>query len=74
MLRRHICLSRVSDFVITCNFFAYFKFHSDGGRVIDKIKLQPLSVNVSGAGTRDEPLRTCAWEATLTSDLQVAKS
>ena len=42
----------------TCNFFAYFKFHSDLGRVIGKIKqneldcrdtapLRPLALNVA---------------------------
>ena len=36
MLRRQICLSRISDFVIYMYFFAYFKFHSDWGRVIGK--------------------------------------
>ena len=43
MLRRHICLSRISDFVISqCNFFAYFKFHGDWGRVIGKIQQYEL--------------------------------
>ena len=40
MLRRHICLSLILSF--TCNFFAYFKFHSDWGRVIGKIKRNEL--------------------------------
>ena len=40
--RRHICLSRVSVLSFTCNFFAYFKFHSDLGRVIGKIKQNKL--------------------------------
>ena len=40
MLRRHICLSLILSF--TCNFFAYFKFHSDWGRVIGKIKQNGL--------------------------------
>ena len=34
MLRRQICLSRIS----ACLFFAYFKFRSDWGRVTGKIK------------------------------------
>ena len=42
MLRRHIGLSWISDFVISCNFFAYFKFCSDGGRVVGKIKQNEL--------------------------------
>ena len=44
MLRRHICLSRISDFVIymSGDFFAYFKFHGDWGRVIGKIKQNKL--------------------------------
>ena len=40
MLRRHICLSLILSF--TCNFFAYFKFHSDWGRVIGKIEQNEL--------------------------------
>ena len=42
MLRRHICLSRISDFVISFNFFAYYKFYSDWGRVVGKIKQNEL--------------------------------
>ena len=43
MLGRHICLSRISDFVIYIFFFfAYFKFHSDWGRVLGKIKQNEL--------------------------------
>ena len=53
MLRRHICLkSLILSF--PCNFLAYFKFHTDWGRVIGKIKQNeldcrdtaPLSSNV----------------------------
>ena len=41
MLRRHICLgSLILSF--TCDFFAYFKFHSHSGRVIRKIKQNEL--------------------------------
>ena len=36
MLRRHICLSQISDFVM------YMQFHSDWGRVIGKIKENEL--------------------------------
>ena len=39
---RHIYLSRISDLSFTCNFFAYFKFHSDWGRVIGKIQQNEL--------------------------------
>ena len=39
MLRRHLFVSVLS---FTCNFFAYFKFHSDWGRVISKIKQNEL--------------------------------
>ena len=42
MLRRHICLSQISILSFTCNFFAYFKFYSDWGRVIGKIKQNEL--------------------------------
>ena len=43
MPRRHICLSRISDFVICMLFLCLqFKFHSDWGRVIDKIKQNEL--------------------------------
>ena len=43
MFRRHICLSRISACVIyVLNFFAYFKFHSDWGRVTGKIKQNEL--------------------------------
>ena len=41
----HICLSQISDF--TCNFFVYFKFHSDWGRVIGKIKQNELDCCVT---------------------------
>ena len=43
MLRRHICLSGSLILSFTCNFFAYFKFHSDWGRVIGKIKQNELA-------------------------------
>ena len=53
MLRRHICLSLILSF--TCNFFAYFKFHSDWGRVIGKIKQ-------NGLDCRDAaPLNPCPF-------------
>ena len=42
MLRGHISLSLISDLSFTCNVFAYFKFHSDWGRVIGKIKQNEL--------------------------------
>ena len=49
MLRRHICLSRISDFVISqCNFYAYFKFHGDWGRVIGKVKQNELDYRDTG--------------------------
>ena len=39
MLRRHIVCHGSLILSFTCNSFAYFKFHSDWGRVIGKIKL-----------------------------------
>ena len=44
MVRKHICLSWPGSLILsfTCNFFAYFKFHSDWGRVIGKIKQNEL--------------------------------
>ena len=44
MFRRHICLSRLESLILSfsCNFFAYFKFHRNLGRVIGKIKQNEL--------------------------------
>ena len=43
MFRGHICLSRISDFVVYMNcFFAYVKSHCEEGRVISKIKQNEL--------------------------------
>ena len=55
MLTGHICLSLISDSVwFTCNFFAYFRFHSDLGRVIGKIKQNELD-------SRDTAPLTQVW-------------
>ena len=45
MFRRHICLSRISDFVIYIyvnSLLTYFKFYSDWGRLMGKIKQNEL--------------------------------
>ena len=57
MLRRHICLgSLILSF--TCNFFTYFKFHSDWGQVIGKIKQNELDCRYTAPLTSCSPKRS----------------
>ena len=59
MPRRHICLSRISDFVSLTNFFAYFKFHCDWWRLIGKIKENDLDCRDKAPLTRLVNHKTC---------------
>ena len=71
MLRGHIRLSLISDFVIfKCNFFAYFKFHSDLGRVIGKIKQNELDCrDTAPLGQKSFISPPCLRQEALSDDL-----
>ena len=59
-----ICLDRSLILSFRCNFFAYFKFHSDWGRVIGKIQQNELDYRDTAPLSWIDLVCTCLWRLT----------